>query len=440
MSCNFTSSNKFFNFNSLLPFLYTSSRLSSTSSSTGSLGTLIGPGSISIFGRITGFFQCDCGAIAVYKVGVLHPTFFTIMTPNPSLVLNKVNDITFETLEAPTLLEPNEVMVEVKKTGICGSDIHYYSHGKIGDFVLTQPMVLGHESAGVVTAVGLNVKSLKVGDRVAIEPGVPSRFSEEYKSGHYQLCPNIVFAATPDPKHGSPSPPGTLCKYYKSPEDFLVKLPDCVSLELGAMVEPLSVGVHGCKQAKVTFGDVVVVFGGGPVGLLAAAAATKFGAAKVMVVDVIDDKLKMALEVGVATHTFNSKSGGADELVKELGEHPDVVIECTGAEVCINLGIESLKMGGRFAQVGNATRPVSFPIVAFSSRELTLYGSFRYGYHDYKTSVAILEHNYRNGRENAAIDFEKLITHRFKFEDAKKAYDYIRDGNVAVKVIIDGPE
>lgn len=362
------------------------------------------------------------------------------MTPNPSLILNKVNDITFETPEAPVITAPNEVMVQVKKTGICGSDIHYYTHGRIGDFVLTTPMCLGHESAGIVTEVGSGVTTLKVGDRVAIEPGIPSRFSDEYKSGHYQLCPHMVFAATPDPGHGSPSPPGTLCKFYKSPEDFLVKLPDCVSLELGAMVEPLSVGVHGCKQAKVKFGDIVVVFGGGPVGLLAAAVATKFGAAKVMVVDVIDDKLKMAKEVGVATHTFNSKTGGAADLIAELGERPHVVVECTGAEVCINLGIEVLKAGGRFSQVGNSIKPVSFPIVAFSSRELTLYGSFRYGYEDYKTSVAILEQNYRNGKENAPIDFEKLITHRFKFEDAKKAYDYIRDGNVAVKVIIDGPE
>lgn len=363
------------------------------------------------------------------------------MTPNPSLVLNKVDDISFETLEAPTLLAPHEVMVEVKKTGICGSDIHYYAHGKIGDFVLTEPMVLGHESAGVVTAVGLDVKSLKVGDRVAIEPGVPSRLSDEYKSGQYQLCPHMVFAATPNAKNGSPSPPGTLCKYYKSPEDFLVKLPDCVSLELGAMVEPLSVGVHGCRQAGVKFGDVVVVFGAGPVGLLTAAVATKFGATKVMVVDIIDDKLKMALEIGVATHTFNSKtSGGADELIEKLGERPNVVIECTGAEVCINLGIEILRLGGHYCQVGNATRPVSFPIVAFSSRELTLHGSFRYGYNDYRTGVSILESNYRNGAKNAPIDFEKLITHRYKFSDAKKAYDYIRDGNVAVKVIIDGPE
>lgn len=128
---------------------------------------------------------------------------------NPSLVLNKIDDILFEEFEAPTVEEPHDVIVEVKKTGICGSDIHYYAHGKIGDFVLTKPMVLGHESAGVVSQVGPGVTSVKVGDRVAIEPGVPSRLSNEYKTGKYNLCPHMVFAATPesDPAKKNPQEP-----------------------------------------------------------------------------------------------------------------------------------------------------------------------------------------------------------------------------------------
>ena len=129
---------------------------------------------------------------------------------NPSLVLNKIDDITFEKYDSPKIEQDNEVLVEVKKTGICGSDIHYYAHGKIGTFVLTKPMVLGHESAGIVVEVGKKVSTLKVGDRVAIEPGVPSRFSDEYKSGRYNLCPHMCFAATPNLTEGEPNPPGTL--------------------------------------------------------------------------------------------------------------------------------------------------------------------------------------------------------------------------------------
>ncbi|OBA20030.1 GroES-like protein [Metschnikowia bicuspidata var. bicuspidata NRRL YB-4993] len=362
------------------------------------------------------------------------------MTTNPSLVLNKVDDISFENYQIPRITEPNEVLVQVKKTGICGSDIHYYAHGKIGDFVLTKPMVLGHESSGIVVEVGDAVSHLKAGDKVAIEPGVPSRFSDEYKSGHYNLCPHMKFAATPNSKEGEPNPPGTLCKYYKSPADFLVKLPDHVSLELGAMVEPLTVGVHASRLGKITFGDHVVVFGAGPVGILAAAVARKFGAASVTVVDIFDNKLKLAKDMGAATHVFNSRT--SDSLGDNLpaGVNPDVVLECTGAEVCIQQGVLALKAGGRFVQVGNAGSYVKFPITELVTKELILFGSFRYGYNDYKTSVDILDENYKNGKDNAMIDFEALITHRFSFDDAIKAYDKVRSGDGAAKCIIDGPE
>lgn len=362
------------------------------------------------------------------------------MVSNPSLVLNKVDDISFELFDSPEISLPHDVLVEVKKTGICGSDIHYYAHGRIGDFVLTKPMVLGHESSGVVAAVGDAVTSVKVGDRVAIEPGVPSRLSDEYKSGKYNLCPHMCFAATPNSTEGEPNPPGTLCKFYKSPEDFLVKLPDHVSLELGAMVEPLTVGVHASRLASIKFGDNVVVFGAGPVGLLAAAVARKFGAASVTVVDVVDEKLAMAKAIGAATHTYNSR--GAKPLSEALpaGARPDVVLECTGAEPCIVQGVLALAPGGRFVQVGNAGAYVKFPITEFATKELTMFGSFRYGYGDYKTAVAILDENYANGKEKALIDFEALITHRFSFEEAIKAYDTVRAGGNVVKCIIDGPE
>ncbi|CAN3375459.1 hypothetical protein DIURU_002347 [Diutina rugosa] len=359
---------------------------------------------------------------------------------NPSLVLNKIDDITFEELPAPKIESPNDVLVEVKKTGICGSDIHYYAHGRIGDFVLTKPMVLGHESAGTVVEVGSAVTKVKVGDNVAIEPGVPSRLSVEYKRGQYNLCPHMCFAATPNSTEGEPNPPGTLCRLYRSPEDFLVPLPDTVSLELGAMVEPLSVGVHACRQAKVQLGDNVVVFGAGPVGLLAAAVATTIGAKKVMVVDVFDTKLETALKVGVANAKFNSRTGDFHALREAFGAPINVVLECTGAEPCINMGIKCLSAGGRYTQVGNASGDVKFPIIDFATRELTMYGSFRYGVGDYQMAVDILEKNYRQGRDKAPINFEALITNRFSWDDAIKAYDYVRAGHPGtIKAIIDGP-
>lgn len=360
---------------------------------------------------------------------------------NPSLILNKVDSILFEERPAPKIVDPHDVIVQIKKTGICGSDIHYYAHGKIGEFVLTKPMVLGHESAGTVVEVGSQVTSVSVGDNVAVEPGVPSRLSDQYKAGKYNLCPHMVFAATPNPDPKIPNPPGTLCKYFKSPEDFLVKLPLHVSLELGAMVEPLSVGVHSNRTAGTTFGDHVVVFGAGPVGLLAAAVARKFGAKSVTVVDIFDNKLEMAKSIGAATHTFNLRTLEVP-LHKSLpaGVAPNVVLECTGAEVCIQEGVLLLAPSGRFVQVGNAGAYVKFPITELATKEIKLCGSFRYGFNDYRTSVAILDENYAQGKDKALIDFEALITNRFSFADAIKAYDYVRAGNGAVKCIIDGPE
>ncbi|KAI5963943.1 xdhA [Candida margitis] len=360
---------------------------------------------------------------------------------NPSLMLNKIDDLSFEDLSVPQITEPLDVIVEVKKTGICGSDIHYYAHGKIGQFELRKPMVMGHESSGVVSKVGPGVKHLKVGDRVAIEPGVPSRYSEEYKSGKYELCPCMVFAATPPVNPDDESAQGTLCKYYKAPADFLFKLPDSVSLELGAMVEPLTVGVHAIKLVNLTFGENVVVFGAGPVGLLAASAAKVYGAQNVMVVDIFDEKLKLAKDIGAATHVFNSKTGDYKDLLKAFGGiRPEVVLECSGAAPCIKLAIQVVADGGRVAQIGNAGGDVPFPIIEFATRAIRLYGSFRYGYGDYATSIKILEKNYGQGKEHIIVDFEKLITNRFSFNDAIKAYDTVREGKGTVKCIIDGPE
>lgn len=359
------------------------------------------------------------------------------MVANPSLVLNKIKDLSFQEFDAPEISDEHDVIVEVKKTGICGSDIHYMLHGEIGIFKLLKPMVMGHESSGIVSKVGSAVSNLKVGDKVAIEPGLPSRFSDEYKSGHYNLCPCMCFAATPAPE-GTPNPAGTLCKFYKCPEDFLVKLPETVSLELGALVEPLTVGVHASKLADIRFGDDVVVYGAGPVGLLAASVATLFGASSVTIVDIFDAKLQVAKDIGAATHTFNSKTeGDYTKLIEKVGKAPSVVLECTGAEPCINSGVQVLKAGGRFVQIGNAPGPVKFPITEFATKELKLFGSFRYGYNDYKTSVALLEKNYKVGK---IIDFEQLITHRFSFKDGIKAYETVAAGSGCIKCIIDGPE
>lgn len=350
------------------------------------------------------------------------------MPSNPSFVLNKINDVSFEDRPVPELKDPRYVKIQVKKTGICGSDVHYYTHGSIGPFVVKEPMVLGHESAGIIVEVGSEVTSLKVGDKVCMEPGIPSRYSDEYKSGHYNLCPHMAFAATPPYD-------GTLCRYYLLPEDFCVKLPENVSLEEGALVEPLSVGVHVSKQAGIVPGDIVVVFGAGPVGLLIASCALAFGASKVLSVDLFQSKLDLAKEIGI-THTFIPTKGdtpqeSASKIWDILGCKPNVAVDASGAEPSIQTAIQVLKEGGRYVQAGMGRDEITFPIADFCSKELTAKGSFRYGYGDYPLAVEFIA----SGKVPAA----KLITHHFKFTEAEEAFKTVMSGK-AVKVIIDGPE
>ncbi|CAI4044101.1 hypothetical protein N7582_003303 [Saccharomyces uvarum] len=354
-------------------------------------------------------------------------------TGNSVIVLRKVGDIVVEQRPVPIIEDPHYVKIAIKATGICGSDIHYYRSGGIGKYILKAPMVLGHESSGQVVEVGSAVTRVKVGDRVAIEPGVPSRYSDETKEGRYNLCPHMAFAATPPID-------GTLVKYYLSPEDFLVKLPEGVSYEEGACVEPLSVGVHSNKLAGVRFGSRVVVFGAGPVGLLTGAVARAFGASDVVFIDVFDNKLDRAKEFG-ATHTFNSSKFPADktqELADEVekllsGHHADIVFECSGADACIDAGVKITKVGGTMVQIGMGKNYTNFPIAEVSGKEMKLIGCFRYSFGDYRDAVKLVA--------SGKVNVKAMITHRFKFEDAAKAYDFnIAHGGEVVKTIIAGPE
>lgn len=289
-------------------------------------------------------------------------------------------------------------------------------------------MVLGHESAGVVVEVGKDVTTLKVGDNVAMEPGVPSRYSDEYKAGIYNHCPCMAFAATPPYD-------GTLCRYYLLPEDFCVKLPDHVTLEEGALVEPVAVAVHACKQANVVAGDTVVVFGAGPVGLLSASCALAFGALKVVAVDIVQSRLDLAKDLG-AQYTFiptkgDSPEDSAKKIQELLGCKPTVAIDASGVEPSIQTAIHVLKEKGRFVQVGMGKDNVSFPITAAQVKEVVIKGSFRYGYGDYKLAVELVS--------SGKVPAKKLVSHTFKFTEAEEAFKTVMAGR-AIKAIIDGPE
>ncbi len=348
---------------------------------------------------------------------------------NPSFVLRKKQDMVFEDRPVPEISDPHFVKVAIKKTGICGSDIHYARDGELGPFVVNSPMVLGHESSGVIAEVGAAVSKVKVGDRVAVEPGYPSRYSTETMRGKYNLCPDMKFAATPPYD-------GTLCRYFLVPEDFVTVLPEHVSFEEGALAEPLAVAVHANKLAQTTFGSQVYVFGAGPVGLLIVATAKAYGATDILVIDLFEDKLELAKQMG-ATATYNSKDDKNVPLqaqVNKLHETffvPDTVLEASGAEPCMRVGVAATGNAGTYVQVGMGKNEIDkFPIGAIGTTEAVIKGSFRYNYGDYRDAVKLLA--------SGKVDAKLLVTHRFTFKQAKEAYELSGSGK-GIKVMIDGP-
>lgn len=347
---------------------------------------------------------------------------------NLSFVLEKPYSVSFSPRPKPTIQHPTDVLVAIKQTGICGSDVHYWVEGRIGKFVVEKPMVLGHESSGIVSQVGEGVKTLKVGDRVALEPGKPCRYCDRCLGGKYNLCKEMRFAATPPYD-------GTLAGFYVTPEDFCYKLPENVSLEEGALVEPLAVAVHIVRQAVVVPGQSVVVMGAGPVGLLCCAVARAFGASKIVSVDIQENRLEFAKQYS-STHTFMPARVAAEEnarnLIREchLGDGADVVIDASGAEPSIQASIHTLREGGTYVQGGMGKPDITFPIMAMCVKEVTLKGSFRYGSGDYKLAVQLVG--------DGKVDVKSLITGKVKFEDAEQAFKDVKAGK-GIKILIAGP-
>ena len=362
---------------------------------------------------------------------------------NPSFVLKAVKSVSLEPIASPTITNPYDVIVHVGQTGICGSDVHYWQRGRIGDFILTSPIVLGHESAGTVTAIGSSVSNLKIGDRVAIEPGVPCRHCDYCRSGSYNLCPDTIFAATPP--HN-----GTLSKLYKTAADYCYPLPSHLDLEDGALCEPVAVAVQICKVGNVRPGHKVVVFGCGPIGLLVQSVAKAYAAKVVIGVDVSQARLDLATDVlkcadGVflppkPTAPFAdvdeeaAYSAQLAEQIKQkfsLGEGPDVVIDATGAQACIQTGVNLCKKGGMYVQAGMGKENITFPITTACIRDLTIRGSIRYTAGVYPTAVDLVA--------SGKVQPKKLITHRYKFEQAEEAFETVRKGGEGVlKVMIEG--
>jgi L-iditol 2-dehydrogenase len=337
-------------------------------------------------------------------------------------VLHKARDLRLDEVPTPAY-GPDDVLVEIKSVGICGSDVHYLRTGRIGDYVVKSPMILGHEVAGVVAEIGKNVTSLSVGDRVALEPGVPCRRCEACKTGRYNLCPEVRFFATPPFD-------GALSDYAVSPADFAYKIPDTLSLDAAALIEPLSVGLHACRRGGLSAGQSVFIAGAGPIGLTSLAAAKAFGATEIFISDVKPHRLEIAKKMG-ATHTFSARED-AEAIVREAtgGRGVDLAIECAGAEAALVSCLKTAKSGGTIVVVGlGDNADYTLPIVELAVKELDIKGIFRYAY-TYPAAIKLLA--------SGTVNLEAMITHHFPLDDMLTAFEYAEKGtDGAVKVMID---
>jgi D-xylulose reductase len=326
-----------------------------------------------------------------------------------ALVLERQHQLTIRDIRLDEPMGPRDVRIGIHTVGICGSDVHYYQHGRIGPFEVKAPMVLGHEAAGTILEVGSAVKHLKAGDRVCMEPGIPDPNSKASRLGMYNLDPSVRFWATP-PIHG------VLRPEVVHPSDFTFRLPDSVSFAEGAMVEPLAVGMHAASKARIRPGDLAVVIGAGPIGMLTALAALGGGASQVIMTDVQQPKLDLATKLGPIVGV-NVATQNVAKIVADLSEGwgADLVFECSGNAKAAARVFDIVCPGGAVIYVGMPGEPISYDVVAAQVKEVRVEHVFRYA-NVYPRAVALLA--------SGKINVKPLITDRFSFDDSVRAFEF----------------
>ena len=340
-----------------------------------------------------------------------------------ALVLDQNRKLSIEDMDVYTTMGPDDVRIRMKRVGICGSDVHYYSHGRIGPYIVNEPMILGHEGAGEIIAVGEQVTSVKIGDRVCIEPGIPNWQSRAAKEGMYNLDPGLTFWATP-PDHGC------LCEEVVHPANLVYKLPEQVSYEEGAMVEPLAIGMQAAVKAEITPGDIALVYGAGTIGIMTMLSALAGGCSTVVVADINQEKLDLIKDIPGCI-ICNSKEKDLSSLISSLtdGWGVNIVFEASGSSAVAPELCTHACPGGHIVYIGIPVGPVSIDIVAAQAKELRIDTIFRYA-NVYDRAVALIA--------SGKIDIKPYITDHYAFTDSIKAFDYAQSPEQrSVKVMID---
>jgi L-iditol 2-dehydrogenase len=314
----------------------------------------------------------------------------------------------FQEREIPQI-GSGEVLVKLDYVGICGSDLHYYETGRIGGYVVKPPFVLGHEPSGVVAEVGPGVNHLKIGDRVALEPGKTCGKCEFCVTGRYNLCPDVVFFATPPVD-------GVFQEYINHPAGLCFKLPDNVSALEGALIEPLAVGFHAANQGGAHTGQKAIVFGAGCIGLVSMMALKAAGVSQVYVADIVDKRLNKAFELGAAG-IINPQKDNLDQWAAKIsgGAGFDLAIETAGTEITTRQCINLAKKGSTIVLVGySKTGEINLPISLALDKELTFKTVFR-SRHNYPMAIEAVA--------SGAVNLKGIVSNIYDFDDIQRAMD-----------------
>lgn len=343
---------------------------------------------------------------------------------NEGYFLTKVGKLELKEIPMPVCGD-DDVVVKVEYMGICGSDLFFFGdhNHEIADGMYKLPIQLGHECAGEVTQIGKNVTSLNIGDRVAVEPGVPCGKCSFCQSGRYNLCPDVKFMAAP------PFVNSAMNRYIAHPAKMAFKLPENVDTRAGALVEPLSIGIHSTKRAGIGLGDTVVIVGTGCIGLTILLAAKARGASQVIVIDVFDNRLEKAKELG-ADHVINSTKADPITRVQEIldGDLPEIVCEAAGRPETVILAAEMVRRGGTLLQVGSVNAPTSLQLYKLTEKEVNMVFSFRYA-NIYPTAIKAIA--------SGKININSLATDEFEFENAQHAFEQAESNKqTVVKAVI----
>ena len=337
-----------------------------------------------------------------------------------ALVLEKKGELSLREIALPLDIGADDVKIAIHTVGVCGSDVHYYTHGAIGNYIVRQPMVLGHEASGTIVEVGANVTSLKIGERVCMEPGVPNLSSRATKLGIYNVDPHVRFWATP-PVHG------VLAPYAVHPAAFTYRLPDNVSFAEGA------IGMQAAARARIVPGDVAVVVGCGPIGIMIALAALAGGCSKVLISDFSAPKLKIAAQYpGIVPVNIGEQSLVDAVRTATDGWGADIVFEASGSPKAFANLFDVVRPGGAVVLVGLPVEPVNLDVPAAISKEVRIETVFRYA-NIFDRALQLIA--------SGKVDLKPLITGTYDFSDSIKAFERASQGNpqdVKLQILLTG--